>query len=85
MPALLPSLRWALTPPFHPNPSKLRRFVFCGTFPEVTFAGRYPAPYSRGARTFLPRTLAGLARAAIQPTGSVGLGPQSSGVNKNHL
>ena len=29
------------------------RFVFCGTFPGVAPAGRYPAPYSRGARTFL--------------------------------
>ena len=28
------------------------RFVFCGTFPEVAPAGGYPAPYSRGARTF---------------------------------
>jgi hypothetical protein len=31
-----------------------RRFAFCGTFPGVTPAGRYPAPCSRGARTFLP-------------------------------
>ena len=30
------------------------RFAFCGTFPGVTPAGRYPAPCSRGARTFLP-------------------------------
>ncbi len=29
------------------------RFVFCGTFPGVAPAGRYPAPYSLGARTFL--------------------------------
>jgi hypothetical protein len=29
------------------------RFAFCGTFPEVALAGRYPAPYFRGARTFL--------------------------------
>jgi hypothetical protein len=26
---------------------------FCGTFPKVALAGRYPAPYFRGARTFL--------------------------------
>jgi hypothetical protein len=26
---------------------------FCGTFPKVALAGRYPAPYLRGARTFL--------------------------------
>jgi hypothetical protein len=30
-----------------------RRFAFCGTFPEVALAGRYPAPCFRGARTFL--------------------------------
>gem|GEM_PF-2761370 len=30
------------------------RFAFCGTFPRVAPAGRYPAPCSRGARTFLP-------------------------------
>lgn len=30
MPPLLPSGRWALTPPFHPYPRG--RFVFCGTF-----------------------------------------------------
>jgi hypothetical protein len=47
-----------------------RQFIFCGTFPGVTPAGRYPAPYSRGARTFLPCTLSSLARAAIQPTGA---------------
>ncbi len=33
---------------------KARRFAFCGTFPGVTSAGRYPAPCFRGARTFLP-------------------------------
>ena len=30
VPPLLPSERWALTPPFHPYPCG--RFVFCGTF-----------------------------------------------------
>jgi len=30
-----------------------RRFAFCGTFPGVTPAGRYPAPCFHGARTFL--------------------------------
>ena len=29
------------------------RFAFCGTFPGVTPAGRYPAPCFHGARTFL--------------------------------
>ena len=32
-----------------------RRFAFCGTVPGVAPAGRYPAPCSRGARTFLCR------------------------------
>ena len=30
------------------------RFTFCGTFPGVAPAGRYPAPCLHGARTFLP-------------------------------
>ncbi len=34
-----------------------RRSVFCGTVPEVSLAGRYPAPSFPGARTFLPVTL----------------------------
>ena len=29
------------------------RFVFCGAFPGVTPAGRYPAPFLHGVRTFL--------------------------------
>ena len=36
-----------------PGP-KAGRFAFCGTFPRVAPAGRYPAPCFRGARTFLP-------------------------------
>ncbi len=30
-----------------------RQFAFCGTFPKVTLAGRYPALCRHGARTFL--------------------------------
>ncbi len=30
-----------------------RRFIFCGAFPRVSPAGRYPAPCLYGARTFL--------------------------------
>lgn len=30
-----------------------RRFAFCCTFPKVAPAGRYPAPFLCGARTFL--------------------------------
>jgi hypothetical protein len=38
-----------------------RRCTFCGTFPRVAPAGCYPAPYLRGARTFLspPRAESG--------------------------
>lgn len=49
------------------------RFAFCGTFPKVTLAGRYPAPCFHGARTFLPRGLSALAAAAVRPTGACGL------------
>src|SRR3546814_236712 len=38
-----------------PLPGIAGRFAFCGTFPGVAPAGRYPAPCFRGARTFLPR------------------------------
>ncbi len=37
-----------------PLPAMSRRSVFCGTFPGVAPAGRYPAPFVHGARTFLP-------------------------------
>ena len=57
LPAPLPVRRCALTAPFHPYPRTAEaaggRFAFCGTFPGVASAGRYPAPYPRGARTFL--------------------------------
>jgi hypothetical protein len=36
-----------------PDELLIRRFIFCGAFPKVTLAGRYPAPYLHGARTFL--------------------------------
>jgi hypothetical protein len=52
-----------------------RRFVFCGTFPGVTPAGCYPAPYVRGARTFLPA-----GGAAVQPAGAAGFGYAPHGV-----
>ena len=51
-----------------------RRSALCGTFPEASPregigpAGRYPAPYIHGARTFLPGDLSVLAGAAVQPT-----------------
>ncbi len=42
VPCLSPNKRCALTAPFHPYP--FGRFVFCGAFPQVALAGRYPAP-----------------------------------------
>ena len=46
---------------------EIRRFAFCGAFPGVAPAGRYPAPHPFGARTFLrPKA------AAVQPTGEGG-------------
>jgi hypothetical protein len=51
-----------------------RRFVLCGTFPEVALAGRYPAPRVHGARTFLPGDLSALAGAAVRPTDAIGMG-----------
>ena len=71
LPPPLPSARCALTAPFHPcRPAGLaaggEAVCFCGTFPGVAPAGRYPAPCLRGARTFLspPKR-----RAAIRPSG----------------
>src|SRR5205823_13631858 len=59
LPPPLPAARCALTAPFHPCRPLSRRTMgsavcFCGTFPGVAPAGRYPAPCFRGARTFLP-------------------------------
>jgi len=61
LPPPSPAARCALTAPFHPcrppaanRTGTGRRYIFCGTFPGVAPAGRYPAPYLRGARTFLP-------------------------------
>src|SRR2546429_6996081 len=72
MPFPLPDTRCALTAPFHPYPPNPEgeggRFVLCGTFPGVAPAGRYPAPYVDGARTFLSSHLSVIAGAAIRPT-----------------
>jgi hypothetical protein len=46
MPRPSPAGRWALAPPFHPYLAlrgKAGRYLFCGTFPRVAAAGRYPA------------------------------------------
>ena len=58
---LSPLLPWACRAPRTLRPAGQRcaasgpekRFAFCGTFPGVAPAGRYPAPCFRGARTFL--------------------------------
>ncbi len=53
------------SPGLKPIPGRGGRFAFCGTFPGVAPAGRYPAPCFRGARTFLPPADR---RAAIRPS-----------------
>jgi len=52
-----------------------RRSLLCGTVPgacpacaKTIPAGRYPAPFVHGARTFLPGRLSALAGAAVRPT-----------------
>lgn len=84
VPPSLRSARWALTPPFQPCLCALRRHrrsILCGAIPRITSGGRYPPPYPRGARTFLPASIAAplskraqwLSRntggAAVRPTG----------------
>ena len=59
-----------LPQPTHNAP---RRFVFCGTFPRLAPAGRYPAPTVHGARTFLPGNLSVFAGAAVRPTDERGM------------
>ena len=54
-----------------PSPSvagRSRRSVLCGTFPGLAPAGRYPAPFVHGARTFPPQQPFGFAGAAVRPT-----------------
>jgi len=64
--ALLPHL-FTLTP-LRSFRSFAGRFILCGTFPGVAPAGRYPAPYVDGARTFLS-----LSGAAVRPTDVQGM------------
>ena len=54
------------------------RFAFCGTFPGVTPAERYPAPCFHGARTFLPGSLSAFAGAAVQPAGEAEIGANAA-------
>src|SRR5262245_34070736 len=54
----------------------------CGTFPGCEPAGRYPAPYVHGARTFLPHHLSALVRAAARPTDRLEMAPQGDWVKR---
>jgi hypothetical protein len=70
--ALLPHL-FTLTP-LRSFRSFAGRFILCGTFPGVAPAGRYPAPYVDGARTFLSQGLSTRVGAAVRPTDVQGMG-----------
>ena len=88
VPSPSPATRCALTAPFHPYPASRERFAgrsaLCGTVPGVAPAGRYPAPCSRGARTFLPHDVA-IAKAAIRPSGPGNIGAKGAGVKVGGL
>ena len=43
--SLLPGARWALTPPFHPYLTRVRRSVFCGPVRRLSAPRRYLAVY----------------------------------------
>ena len=82
MPLLLPATRCALTAPFRPYRIEIRRYDFCGTFPKIASAGRYPAPFLAGARTFLPQAVIRLA-AVARPSGDYQIaGPPSYSKSK---
>src|SRR6516162_2773687 len=70
VPPALPPARCALTAPFHPYlfPGGAGGLFSVALSLGLTPAGCYPAPHVHGARTFLPRRLSGLARAAVRPT-----------------
>src|ERR1700722_8164231 len=61
-------------------PPKRKGLVLGGTCPGVAPAGRYPAPYVDGARTFLSRSLSAVAGAAVRPTDPHGMGAGGRGV-----
>jgi hypothetical protein len=61
VPPLLPAARWALTPPFHPYPSRprpLRAVSFLWPCPSPCGAQALPGSLPCGARTFLGRPAA---------------------------
>jgi hypothetical protein len=56
LPSLLPAMRWALTPPFHPYPNpanRTRAVCFLWPFPSSYDAQALPGSLPCGARTFL--------------------------------
>ena len=72
VPPPLPGARWALTPPFHPCRSTLRRSVLCGAFPKVR---GFPLPRRALPGTVPPwspdfprRLIRRWGRAAIRPS-----------------
>ncbi len=71
-----PLLAPSLIPPPQAGEGRVggKRFVLCGTVPGVAPAGRYPAPYVDGARTFLSSHLSVIAGAAVRPTDALGMG-----------
>ncbi len=65
VPLPLPVARCALTAPFHPYRSRRAGGLLSVALSlGLTPAGRYPAPFFRGARTFLPYPLLGQARSS---------------------
>src|SRR5712675_3033086 len=81
MPFPLPDTRCALTAPFHPCSVRRRSGSFSVALSlGLPPAGRYPAPYVDGARTFLPRSLSTIAGAAVRPTDGLGMGAWGRGV-----
>ena len=48
--------------------SKQKRFLLCGAIPQVTLAGRYPAPLLHGVRTFLSDKLPKAAPSYVRKT-----------------
>ena len=69
VPLPLPVARCALTAPFHPCRSRETGGLLSVALSlGLTPAGRYPAPFFRGARTFLPDPITGT-KAVIRPSG----------------
>src|SRR5690606_12464391 len=63
LPHALPRARCALTAPFHPYRTRVRRYIFCGTFRRLAPPRRYlaPCPMEPGlsSRTRKPQRLLG--------------------------